>query len=95
MAISPSSSITTARVRLGHYAENHGEHYICVDGRVLLEEEEQGKKANGEVEDDEQEERAEEEVEGEGTDLLSTQEDNTYYQYMGKEREVLEHDQHL
>ena len=108
--ISPSSSIPTARVQLGHYAENHGEHYICVDGRVLLEEEQQEKKANGEVEeveddeqeeraeeeveDDEQDERAEEEVEDDGEDLLSTQEDDTHGQYMGKEREVLEQDQH-
>ena len=94
--ISPSSSIPTARIQLGHYAENHGEHDICVDGRVLLQEE-QDKKANGEVEeveDDEQKERAEEEVEDDGADLLSTQEDNTHGQYMGKEREVLEHDQH-
>ena len=91
--ISPSSSIHTARVQLGHYAENHGEHYICVDGRVLLEEEEQEKKTNGEVEkveDDEQEERAEEEVEDDGADLLSTQEDYAHGQYMGKEREVPE-----
>lgn len=79
--ISPSSSIPTARVQLGHYAENHGEHYICVDGRVLLEEEEQ-------------EERAEEEVEDDGADLLSTQEDYAHGQYMGKEREVPEQDQH-
>ena len=90
-AISPSSSIPTARVQLGHYAENHGEHYICVDGRALLEEQE--KKANGEVEDDAQEERAEEEVEDDDADLLSTQEDDTHGQYMGKEREVLEQDQ--
>ena len=79
--ISPSSSMPTARVRLGHYVENHGKHYICVDGRVLLEEEQQEKKANGEVaevEDDEQEERAEEEVKDDGADLLSTQEDNTH-----------------
>ena len=160
--ISPSSSIPTARVQLGHYAENHGEHYICVEGRVLLEEEELVKKTNGEVEeveddeqeeraeeeveddeqderaeeevedddqeeraeeeveddeqderaeeeveddeqderaeeeveDDEQEERAEEEVEDDGVDLLSTQEDDTHGQYMGKEIEVLEQDQH-
>ena len=95
--ISPSSSIPTARVQLGHYAENHGEHYICVDGRVLLEEEQQEKKANGEVEeveDDEQDERAEEEVEDDGEDLLSTQEDDTHGQYMGKEREVPGQDQH-
>ena len=39
--ISPSSSILTARVQLGHYAESQGEYYICVDGRVLLEEEEE------------------------------------------------------
>ena len=92
--ISPSSSIPTARVQLEHYAENHGEYYICMEGRVLLEEEQQEKKANGEVEDDEQEETAEEEVEDDGADLLSTKEDNTYGQYMGKEREVLEQDQH-
>ena len=95
--ISPSSSIPTARVQLGHYAENHGEHYICVDGRVLLEEEQQEKKANGEVEeveDDEQDERAEEEVEDDGEDSLSTQEDDTHGQYMGKEREVPGQDQH-
>ena len=95
--ISPASSIPTARGQLGHYAENHGEHYICVDGRVLLEEEEQEKKANGEVEeveDDEQDERAEEEVEDDSEDLFSTQEDDTHGQYMGKEREVLEQDQH-
>ena len=78
--ISPSSSIPTARVQLGHYAENHGEHYMCEDSRVLLEEEEQEKKAKGELED-EQEERAEEEVEDDGVDLLSTQEDNTHEQY--------------
>ena len=87
--ISPSSSIPTARVQLGHYVENHGELYICVDSRVLLEEEEQEKKAKGELED-EQVERAEEEVEGDGEDLLSTQEDNTHEQYKGKKREVLE-----
>ena len=34
--ISPSSYIPTARVQLGQYAENHVEHYICVDGKVLL-----------------------------------------------------------
>ena len=108
--ISPSSSIPTATVQLGNYADNHGEHYICVDGRVLLEEEQQEKKANGEVEeveddeqeeraeeeveDDEQDERAEEEVEDDGEDLLSTQEDDTHGQYMGKEKEMLEQDQH-
>ena len=42
--ISPASSTPAARVQLEHYAENHGEHYICVDGRVLLEEEEQEKR---------------------------------------------------
>ena len=47
--ISPFSSIPTARVQLGRYAENHGEHYICVEGRVLLEEEEQEKKAEKEA----------------------------------------------
>ena len=26
--ISPSSSIPTARVQLGYYADNHGEHYV-------------------------------------------------------------------
>ena len=60
--ISPFSSIPTARVQLGHYAENHGEHYICVEGRVLLEEEEQEKKAEKEVEqmeDDAQEDAQE------------------------------------
>ena len=76
--ISPFSSIPTARVQLGHYAENHGEHYICVEGRVLLEEEEeQEKNVEKEVEqmeDDAQEERAEEEVEDNGADVLSTQE---------------------
>ena len=61
--ISPSSSIPTARVQLGHYAENHGEHYICVDGKMLLTKEEE------EVKNDEQEKRAEEEVE-DGADLL-------------------------
>ena len=59
-----------------------------MDGRVLLKEEEE------EVEDDEQEERAEEEMEDDGADLLSTQEDNTQGQYIGKERELLEQDQH-
>ena len=95
--ISPFSSIPTARVQLGHYAENHGEHYICVEGRVLLEEEKQEKKAEKEVEqteDDAQEERAEEEVkemEDNGADLLSTQEDNTAHsQYIPTEPEVLE-----
>ena len=94
--ISPFSSIPTARVQLGHYAENHGEHYICVEGRVLLEEEKQEKKAEKELkmEDDAQEERAEEEVkemEDNGADLLSTQEDNTAHsQYIPTEREVLE-----
>ena len=83
VVISPFSSIPTARVQLGHYAENHGEHYICVEGRMLLEEEEQEKKAEKEVEqmeDDAQEERAKEEVkemEDNGADLLSTLEDNT------------------
>ena len=66
--ISPSSSIPTARVQLGHYAENHGEHYICVDGRVLSYEEGQ-------------EERKEEKVEcnlsADGGELLSTHEDDT------------------
>ena len=42
------------------------------------------------MENDEQEERAEEDVEGDGANLLSTQEDNTHDQYTGKEREVLE-----
>ena len=54
---------------------------------MLLEEEEE------KVKDDEQGKRAEEEVE-DGADLLSTQEDNTHYQYLGKEREVLEQDHH-
>ena len=73
--ISPSSSIPTVRVQLGHYAENHAEHYICtcVDGRVLLKDkEEQEEKEVKEVKDDKQEERAEEEVEDDGVDLLST-----------------------
>ena len=69
--MSPSSSITTARVHLGHYAVgNHGEHLICVDSAVVLEEEEeegkdneQDKRAEKEVEDDEQGNRAEEEGE--------------------------------
>ena len=53
--ISPSSSIPTARVQLGHEnMKNHGEHYICVDSTVLLEEEEK------EVEDDKEGKRAEE-----------------------------------
>ena len=42
------------------------------------------------MENDEQEERAEEEVEDDGADLLSTQEDSTHDQCIGKEREVLE-----
>ena len=54
---------------------------------MLLEEEEE------KVKDDEQEKRAEEEVE-DGADLLSTQEDNTHGQYLGREREVLEQDHH-
>ena len=60
---------------------------ICVDERVLLEEEEE------EVKD---EEGRKEEVEDDGTDLLSTWEDNTHGQYIhvGKEWEVLEQDQH-
>ena len=33
--ISPSASIPYARVQLGHYAEQHGEHYICVEGGTL------------------------------------------------------------
>ena len=55
--ISPSSSIptATARLQLGHYAENRGGHYICVDGRVLLEGEEQEKKGKGELEEVEDE----------------------------------------
>ena len=94
--ISPFSSIPTARVQLEHYAENHREHYICVEGRVLLEEEEQEKKAEKEVEqmeDDAQEERAEEEVkemEDNGADLLSTQDNTAHSQYIPTEREVLE-----
>ena len=78
--ISPFSSIPTARVQLWHYEETHGEHYICVEGRMLLEQEEQEKNVEKEVEqmeDDTQEERAEEEVkemEDNGADLLSTQE---------------------
>ena len=43
------------------------------------------------MKEDEQENRAEEEVE-DGAALLSTQEDNTHGQYIGKEREVLEQD---
>ena len=62
--ISPSSSIPTARVQLGNYAENNREDYKCVEGRVLLEEEEEE-----EVKDDEQEKRAKEEVQ-DGADLL-------------------------
>ena len=54
---------------------------------MLLEGEEE------EVKDDEQEKRAEEEVEH-GADLLSTQEDNTQGQYIGKEREVLQQGHH-
>ena len=65
-----------ARVQLGHYAENHGEHYICVDGRVLSSEEGQ-------------EERIEEKVEcnlsADGGELLSTQEDDTDAQYKENE----------
>ena len=38
--ISPSASIPYARVQLGHYAEQHGEHYICVEGGTLVSEEE-------------------------------------------------------
>ena len=38
--ISPSASIPYARVQLGHYAEKHGEHYICVEGGTLVSEEE-------------------------------------------------------
>lgn len=38
--ISPSASILYARVQLGHYAEQHGEHYICVEGGTLVSEEE-------------------------------------------------------
>ena len=38
--ISPSASIPYARVQLGHYAEQHGEHYICVEGGTLVAEEE-------------------------------------------------------
>ena len=55
----------------------------------------QEKKAKGEVEEDEQEERAEEEVEDNGADLLSGQEDNTHDQYIGKKREVLEQERQL
>ena len=84
--ISPSFSIPTARVKLGHYAENHGEHYICVDGRVLLEEEEeqedQEERTAEEEEDEEQQKRAAEEEE----------DDSAPGHYMGKEREVLEQD---
>ena len=38
--ISSSASIPYARVQLGHYAEQHGEHYICVEGWTLVSEEE-------------------------------------------------------
>ncbi|CAH3125701.1 unnamed protein product [Porites lobata] len=38
--ISPSASIPYARVQLGHYAKQHGEHYICVEGGTLVSEEE-------------------------------------------------------
>ena len=38
--ISPSASILYGRVQLGHYAEQHGEHYICVEGGTLVSEEE-------------------------------------------------------
>lgn len=33
--ISPTHSQPFAIVQLGHYAENHGEHYICVEGLIL------------------------------------------------------------
>ena len=33
--ISPFPSIPYTRVQLGHYAEQHGEHYICVEGGTL------------------------------------------------------------
>ena len=80
VVISPSFSTPTARVQLGHYAENHGEHYICVEGRVLPSEEEQ-------------EQRTEETAEcnrSNSGDLntLSTQEE-----YVEEEQEVLEPDQ--
>ena len=67
VVISPSSSIPTARVQLGHYAENHGEHYICVDGRVLSYEEGQ----------EERKEENECNLSADGGELLSTQEDDT------------------
>ena len=38
--ISPPASIPYARVQLGHYAEQHGEHDICVEGGTLVSEEE-------------------------------------------------------
>ena len=38
--ISPSASIPYARVQLGHYAEQHGKHYICVRGGTLVSEKE-------------------------------------------------------
>ena len=38
--ISPSASIPFARVQLEHYAEQHGEHYICVEGWTLVSEKE-------------------------------------------------------
>ena len=37
--ISPSASIPYARVQLRHYAEQHGEHYICVEGGTSVSEE--------------------------------------------------------
>ncbi|XP_068684852.1 uncharacterized protein [Montipora foliosa] len=37
--ISPSASIPYARVHLGHYSEQHGEHYICVEGGTSVSEE--------------------------------------------------------
>lgn len=30
--IAPTSSIPMAQIRLGHFAEGHGEHYVCVEG---------------------------------------------------------------
>ena len=38
--ISPSASIPYTRVQLGQYAEQHGEHYIWVEGGTLVSEEE-------------------------------------------------------
>ena len=79
--ISPSSSIPTARVQLGD---------LCREPRRTLRMYGRQSVAGGERRTGE---RADEEVK-DGADLLSIQEDNTYGQYIGKEREVLEQDQH-